>query len=233
MSGDDLTIPLFGRAVHAAALTTGPPLRRHLPVLTAVENGKGVLDVDTVKGCAMGMRARPDGGCYGECYANRTATRYGIDFAVSVSRKPRAADWDAIYRTVRDHRAHWYRIGTAGDPCHDWNNTLEVCEALRGTGKVPVIITKHWVALSDDDMCRLRGVSAVMNTSTSGFDTDAEIKHRVRQMERLRAFGVVSINRVVTCAFGTTEWARASKGNYTLDSLDSYRGVIYYPDHGR
>ena len=26
-------------------------LRRYLPVLTAVENGKGVLDVDTVKGC--------------------------------------------------------------------------------------------------------------------------------------------------------------------------------------
>jgi hypothetical protein len=51
--------------------------RRYLPILTAVENQKGVLDVDTVKGCAIGMRVYPNGGCYGECYAAKTAARYG------------------------------------------------------------------------------------------------------------------------------------------------------------
>jgi hypothetical protein len=192
--------------------------RHYLPILTAVVNGKGVLDVDTVKGCTMGMRANPDGGCYGECYANKTAVRYGIDFAVSVSRKPRASGWDEVYRTVRDHPAHWYRIGTAGDPCHDWDNTLAVCEALKSTGKVPVIITKHWVALSEEHLRRLKAVSAVVNTSTSGLDSDAELKHRVRQMERLKAAGVSSVNRVVTCDYGTSAWARAcqAKQDYLL-----------------
>ena len=182
-------------------------IRRYLPTLTAIENEKGVLDVDTVKGCTIGMRVYPNGGCYGECYANKTAARYVIDFETSVSRKIRLDEFDALFKTVRDHRATWYRIGTAGDPCHDWANTLTVCEALHGTGKTPVIITKHWIALSDDDIARLRAVDAVVNTSTSALDSPAETKHRMRQIQRLKDAGVESINRVVTCNFGTSAWA--------------------------
>ena len=59
----------------------------YLPVLTVTENGKGVLDVDTVKGCTEGMKKYPEGGCYGECYAAKTAKRYGIDFTKSISRQ--------------------------------------------------------------------------------------------------------------------------------------------------
>jgi hypothetical protein len=197
-------IPLFDDGA-----PIGP--RQYLPILTATENQKGVLDVDTVKGCTLGMRRYPDGGCYGECYAQKTAHQYGIDFSVSVSRKIDLRTWDAVFCAVRDFRASWYRIGTAGDPCHDWDNTLEVCEALRPTGKVPVIITKHWIALSDAHIDRLHALSAVVNTSTSGLDTAAETKHRVRQIERLRAAGVRSVNRVVTCEYGLSDWALAAK----------------------
>jgi len=185
--------------------------RRYLPILTAVENHKGVLDVDTVKGCTLGMRAYPEGGCYGECYANKTASRYGIDFAVSVSRKLMPWNRTDIFCVVRDHHSYWYRIGTAGEPCHDWNNTLEVCEALQGTEKTPVIITKHWIPLSDDHIRRLRMIGAVVNTSVSGLDSDAQIKHRLAQMKRLTLGGVRSIARVVTCEYGTSQWADAAK----------------------
>lgn len=41
--------------------------KQYLPLITAVENQKGVLDVDTVKGCASGMNAHPNGGCYDDC----------------------------------------------------------------------------------------------------------------------------------------------------------------------
>jgi hypothetical protein len=61
--------------------------RRYKPILTAVKNAKGVLDVDTVKGCSIGMAAYLGVGCYSECYAAKTAARYGIDFSMSVSRK--------------------------------------------------------------------------------------------------------------------------------------------------
>jgi hypothetical protein len=191
------------------AASSGP--RKYLPFLSASENEKGVLDVDTVKGCTLGMRVRPEGGCYGECYAAKTAQRYGIDFTTSVSRKLTPFNRTEIFCIVRDFVAPWYRIGTAGDPCHDWENTLEVCEYLKPTGKVPAIITKHWITLKDEQILRLKAVGAVVNTSTSGLDTDAEIKHRVRQIQRLKDFGIESINRVVTCDYGTTEWAIEAK----------------------
>ncbi len=190
--------------------TRAKQLRQYQPFLTVSENQKGVLDVDTVKGCTLGMRAH-EGGCYGECYANKIAERYGIDFTVSVSRKLTPENRLGIWRAVKDWPAYWYRIGTAGEPCHDWDNTLEVIEFLQDAGKVPVIITKHWIPLSDEHIRRLACASAVVNTSVSGFDSDAQIKHRVAQMDRLKAGGVRSVARVVSCEFGNTEWAIQAK----------------------
>lgn len=179
------------------------------PVLTASENLKGVLDVDTVKGCYSGMAAYPGTGCYGACYAATTAHQYGRDFTVAVSRKPAPWSWRTVWQQVRDFDANWYRIGTAGDPCHDWDNTVEVCELLKTTGKHPVIITKHWQKLTDEHLARLRDVGAVINTSVSALDTPAELRHRLKQIERVRSAGIKSVARVVSCNFGTTEW-----GNY-------------------
>jgi hypothetical protein len=206
---------------------SGP--RRYQPWLTAEVNRKGVLDIDTVKGCELGMRAYPHGGCYGECYAARTAALYGFDFTVSVSRRTWCDLWHlaTIYKIMNTVSAAWYRIGTAGDPCHDWKNTLAVCWALRHSGKVPVIITKHWIELSDEQLEKLARLSAVVNTSTSGLDTDEETAHRVNQLDRLRRAGIRSINRVVTCSYGTSEWARERRERQ--DYLLSFVPVIDNP----
>jgi hypothetical protein len=182
--------------------------RRYLPILTAVENLKGVLDVDTVKGCTLGLERYP-GGCYGECYAAKTAHMYGIDFSASVSRYPRNPH--SVMSIVANHPATWYRIGTAGDPSHDWENTIKVCELLKYTRKTPVIVTKHWITATDDQLSRLAAVGAVFNTSTSGMDTDDEVGHRVSQLERIRAMGMVSACRVVTCKYRSGEWATTCK----------------------
>src|SRR5262245_32646014 len=102
--------------------------RLYHDALTASVNLKGVIDVDTVKGCTLGMRARPDAGCYDDCYANRIAERYGIAFEKSVSRGF-VDQWqhrDAIVRQLRAFPASWYRVGVMGDPCHDWSHTLAV-----------------------------------------------------------------------------------------------------------
>jgi hypothetical protein len=178
-------------------------------VLTARLNGKGVLDVDTVKGCMVGMKNYPNGGCYGECYAYKTAHRYGIDFSQSVSRKFIGREHlNTITRIMNKISMTWYRIGTAGDPCHDWDNTITVINALRHTKKTAVIITKHWFELSDEQLERLKNFSVVFNTSTSGMDTEDEILHRVHQIKRISEFGIRSINRVVTCKYGETEWGK-------------------------
>ena len=203
------------------------PLRQYLPILTASENEKGVLDVDTVKGCTVGMAVRPEGGCYNECYAAKIAARYGKDFGVSVSRKLTPWNRIEIFQAVRDFRASWYRIGTAGDPCHDWDNTLEVCEYLDATGKQAVIITKHWHQLTESHLKRFKAIDAVINTSVSALDTPQELKHRIRQINRIKAAGLVGVARVVTCQFGDTEWGRDRKAKQ--DYLLTLEPVIDNP----
>jgi len=187
-------------------------LRMYSHILTVSENRKGILDVDTVKGCTSGMGAYPNGGCYGECYAQKVAHRFNLDFAKSVSRKFLDREHVAtIIRLMNFYRTSWYRVGTSGDPSHDWGNTLMVCRVLRHTGKIPVIVTKHWEVLSDSQMSELRKLGAVINTSTSGMDTAEEIKHRVEQFKRLCNAGLRSVCRVVTCDYGTSIWARECK----------------------
>jgi len=200
----------------------------YLSVLTVTENRKGVLDVDTVKGCTLGMQRYPYGGCYGECYAFKNAVRYGINFKISVSRKFMGREhMNTVVKEMQKKSAPWYRIGTAGDPCHDWQNTAVVCWALRWTKKVPVIITKHWNEITDEHLEKIKKVSPVFNTSVSGMDTDQEIEYRISQMRRIKSFGINSILRVVTCQFGKTEWGRGCKEKQ--DYLLSFNPLIDNP----
>ena len=177
--------------------------------ITASVNAKGCMDVDTVKGCTEGMRSAPDG-CYGECYAAKIAARYGIAFDHSVSRGfvDRWQHRDILVRQLRMHPLSWYRIGVMGDPSHDWDHTLAVIRHLRPAEKTAVIVTKHWKVLTDDHIAQMQELDVVVNTSTSGLDTDAQIRHRIGQYERLRHYGIPSVNRVVTCSYADTGWGR-------------------------
>lgn len=194
--------------------------RQYHDSLTAAVNRKGVVEVDTIKGCTLGMRAYPDGGCYGACYANSIADMYGIDFETSVSRgfADHRAHRDHLITQLMSTGSPWYRVGVMGDPCHNWDHTISVINALRWAKMTAVIVTKHWKTLTDHHVSRLLDIDVVVNTSTSGMDTDAEIRHRVGQLERLRGYGIPSVNRVVTCEFGDTEWGRlaAEKQAYLL-----------------
>lgn len=195
-------------------------LRTYQDALTVSVNRKGVVDVDTVKGCTMGMAAYPDGGCYGECYARKIAGMNGIDFSTAVSRYI-VDNWnhrDHLIKNLLDTGASWYRIGVMGDPCHDWNHTVHVIGALKPAKMTAVIITKLWKPLLDDHISKLLDQNVVIHVSTSGLDTDAEIKYRIGQLERLRGYGIPVINRVITCEFGDSEWGRqaAEKQRYLL-----------------
>jgi len=180
----------------------------YLPILTASENLKGVLDVDTVKGCACGVSRYPNGGCYGECYAFKIAKARGFDFSKSVTRKIGKDTFGDVFKTVKGHKLSWYRVGVSGDPSHDWEHTVTVCEQLEDTLKVPVIVTKHWFKMSDGQAERLKKVNAVINTSVSPLDTEEEIEERLEQSDRIKKVGIKSVLRIVTCNFLTTEYAK-------------------------
>ena len=175
--------------------------------ITATLNAKGCMDVDTVKGCLEGMRQ--EGGCYGECYAAKIAGRYGLSFGESVSRGfvDRWQHRDIIVRQLRQSGLGWYRIGVMGDPSHDWDHTVAVVRQLRPARQTAVIVTKHWRVLSDDNLSRLSELDVVVHTSTSGLDTEPQVRHRLEQLERVRRAGIRSVNRVVTARFGAGPWA--------------------------
>jgi hypothetical protein len=181
--------------------------------LSAVVNRKGVLDVDTFKGCPSGVSANGPSGCYGACYAARIANLYKRDFARGVERSSKkepfqirlfdtAGDgWPSVvYRIVEQHELPWFRIGTMGDPSHAWDATVEACEWL-GVLRTPVVVTKHWFAASDSHIRRLRTAGVVLNTSVSALDSDQELGYRLKQHHRFVSSGVRAVLRVVTCDF--------------------------------
>jgi len=181
--------------------------KKYKSVLSVSVNIKGVLDVDTVKGCSMGVAENGKRGCYGLCYACKMAAAYGMDFSSSVSRQPLDCDLAEIEKSVRLHNATWFRIGTMGDPSHDWPLTLYVCEWL-GKIKTPVIVTKHWREMPAAIAKRLSAVRVIVNTSTSAMDTDEARQYRIGQHYRMQSYGIRAFLRVVTAKFGETESGR-------------------------
>jgi hypothetical protein len=191
--------------------------------LTASVNIKGVVDVDTVKGCTCGMKAYPDGGCYGLCYAANAWRRRGLDFTKSVCRYPRADGIKEIIKILKQHPAKWFRVGTMGDPCHFWELTASVCEWFCKY-KVPVIVTKHWIPIQDKELKRLQKAKATVNTSVSALDTDEELSHRLEQHARMKAAGLNAVLRVVSAKFGDTELGRLR--TKTQDRLYRFGGKV-------
>jgi len=177
-------------------------IKNYLQDLSATINRKGVLDVDTVKGCSLGMAAHPNGGCYGLCYACKISSLYGFDFSQSVDRK--FLNRFAIEKKVIRHPESWFRIGTMGDPCHNWDLTVMVCRWL-GRFKTPVIITKHWIELQDSQAGELKKIGAIINTSISPLDTHIERVYRLNQFNRMKRLGLRSVLRIVSCNFGATQ----------------------------
>jgi hypothetical protein len=196
------------------------PLRNYSSVLTADVNDKGVLDIDVVKGCTMGMAARKAHGCYDACYAATIAKFRGINFYQSVTRTVKTrAQALKIERAVKAAPDGFFRIGTMGDPCHAWEATVETVEWLAPFA-VPVIVTKHWMRATDDQFVRLIACGTVLNTSISALDKRNELKHREREMARYASLGGHSVARVVSADFNLSheDGMRMAKVQFRLFS---------------
>lgn len=195
--------------------------------ITLSKNARGCWILDTVKGCILAHSRK--GGCYGDCYALKIAGRYGIDFSNPVKR---GFDPDeqaslfgfeneehtrAIVRSIRDIDMPFVRIGEMGDPSHDWEHTVSVCESIQDSGKPIVIITKHIRELSDEQCERLSKMDVCVNTSTSAMDDDRSRKYRIGQFERIKKY-CKSVLRIVSCDFNE-ETERGSKMKSIQDSL--------------
>lgn len=190
--------------------------------ITLVKNGRGCYILDTVKGCSVCGTTKPNG-CYGDCYAKRIASRYGIDFSRPVDRdfdsdfsQPMLFDFqdnehiNKIVKEIKNIDMPFVRIGDMGDPSENWEHTINVCKQISIAGKPIVIITKHWKIIPDNLLSELSKIDLCINTSISALDSGTEIQHRLTQFNRLKPY-CHSVLRVVSCDFNMTNEEGAAR----------------------
>jgi hypothetical protein len=148
-------------------------MKQYSGKISLVKNSRGIYCLDTTMGCGSGM-AETINGCYGDCYAAKSAKTYGFDFSKTVLRSfENEAHRKETIKQINNSKLDFIRIGCSGDPSENWKHTISILNKIKNCNKEIVIITKHWIPLSDDHIIRLKKAGAVVNTSvTSTLDTD-------------------------------------------------------------
>lgn len=174
------------------------------------KNGRGIWDLDTIKGCKSGLDANPKG-CYSDCYAFKTAKRYGIDFSKSIERNfLNKAHRNQIVKQIERIDMPFIRIGCSGDPSENWEHTINIIKEIRDNSQLTlfdisskkqiVIITRHWNTLTQNQLNEIRKFNICINTSVSALDDIQMLTHSLDQYNRLKQY-CKSVLRVVTCDF--------------------------------
>lgn len=185
-------------------------MRTYKNIISLSKNERGIWDLDTIKGCNSGMLENPKG-CYNDCYAFKTANRYGIDFSKSIERNfENEAHKQQIIRQIEKIDMSFIRIGCAGDPSENWEHTIKIIKQIRDSSQLSffdissnkqiVIITRHWNILTNEQLNEIKKYNICINTSVSALDNDLLINNALIQYERLKPF-CKSILRVVSCDF--------------------------------
>ena len=185
-------------------------MKQYKNIISLSKNERGIWDLDTIKGCKSGLE-QTDGGCYGDCYAYKTAKRYGIDFSISTERYfENEQHRQSIVRQIEKIDMPFIRIGCSGDPSENWEHTISIISQIRNTKQLSlfelkskkqiVIITRHWNVLTDDQLSVIANYNICINTSVSALDPVYLIEKSLQQYNRLKPF-CKSILRVVTADF--------------------------------
>ncbi len=185
-------------------------MRTYSNIISLSKNGRGIWDLDTVKGCKSGL-LETNNGCYGDCYAYKTAKRYGIDFSKSVERHfINNSHRDSIVKKIEKIDMPFIRIGCSGDPSENWEHTINIIRQIKEnsqlslfdfkSNKQVVIITRHWNTLTDRQLIDISKYNICVNTSISALDNDKTLQRSLYEYKRLKPY-CKSILRLVSCDF--------------------------------
>lgn len=211
-------------------------MKTYKSIISLSKNDRGIWDFDTSKGCTSGLSLNSSG-CYGDCYAAKTARRYGKDFSKTVLRYFESESHRAtIINQIKLIDMPFIRIGCSGDPSENWSHTVNILNGLEdnqlnlfnnSTGKKIVIITRHWNHLTDAQLHQIAKFNLVINTTVSALDDKELIVNSLNQYERLKPY-CKSVLRIVSCDFNTeNEEGRRRlrmqeqffKNQYTIDTV--------------
>jgi len=185
-------------------------MRDYKNIISLSKNERGIWDLDTIKGCESGLIENPNG-CYNDCYAYKTAKRYGINFGKSIERYfENELHKQSIVRQIEKIDMPFIRIGCAGDPSENWQHTINIIKQIRESSQLSlfdisskkqiVIITRHWKILTDIQLNEVLKYNICINTSISALDNDYLINKSIEQYNRLKPF-CKSVLRIVSCDF--------------------------------
>jgi hypothetical protein len=185
-------------------------MREYKNIISLSKNERGIWDLDTIKGCKSGLIENQNG-CYNDCYAYKTAKRYGIDFSKSIERNfENESHKQSIIKQIEKIDMPFIRIGCAGDPSENWEHTIKIIKQIRessqlslfdiSSNKQIVIITRHWNTLTDVQLNELLKYNICINTSVSALDNDYLINKGLEQYNRLKNY-CKSVLRIVSCDF--------------------------------
>lgn len=185
-------------------------MKTYKNIISLSKNERGIWDLDTIKGCASGLTEN-ENGCYNDCYAYKTAKRYGIDFSKSIERHfIDGLHRNNIVRQIEKIDMPFIRIGCSGDPSENWEHTLNIIKQIKENSQLSlfdisskkqiVIITRHWNVLTDENLKTISKYNICINTSVSALDNSYLIEKSLNQYNRLKPY-CKSILRVVTCDF--------------------------------
>lgn len=184
-------------------------MRNFSNTISLTKNARGVYSIDPILGCSSGTAINKKG-CYNSCYAASISKAFGYNFTKHTLRGFESqSHLHAIKNKIDVIDFPFIRMGTMGEPSENWEHTINICESLQKPYQLSlfsepvkeiVIITKHWKKLSSDLLERIGRLKICVNTSISPLDSEAQLKHRISEYERLKPF-CRSILRVVSCDF--------------------------------
>ena len=185
-------------------------MKTYKNIISLSKNERGIWDLDTVKGCKSGLLEN-DKGCYNDCYAYKTAKRYGIDFSQSINRYfKNEIHRNLIVKQIEKIDMPFIRIGCSGDPSEDWQHTINIIKQIKENSQLSlfdisskkqiVIITRHWNTLTNEQLNELSKYNICVNTSVSALDNERLIHKSLTEYERLKPY-CKSVLRIVSCDF--------------------------------
>lgn len=185
-------------------------MKQYKDIISLSKNERGIWDLDTIKGCESGLLENPKG-CYNDCYAYKTAKRYGIDFNKSIERKfENETHRNLIVKQIEKIDMPFIRIGCSGDPSENWEHTINIIKQIKENSQLSlfdisskkqiVIITRHWKTLTDNQLNELKKYNICINTSVSALDNERLINKSLNEYNRLKPY-CKSVLRIVSCDF--------------------------------
>ncbi len=215
-------------------------MKTYKDVISLSKNGRGIWDLDTIKGCNSGLVENKNG-CYGDCYAYKTAKRYGIDFSKSIKRSfIDVQHRNLIVKQIEKIDMPFIRIGCSGDPSESWEHTISIIKQIKENSQLSlfdisskkqiVIITRHWNILTYNQLSEISKYNICINTSVSALDNKELINTALEQFERLKPF-CKSVLRVVTCDFNEVNEAGKEKAEIQRKLLknDNVIDTVFRP----